>query len=398
MWRLSRFPSLFRSGINLQRQDLHICHQRRMSVKPASQYTTKVSNSAQCIDLRSDTVTLPSAEMKKAIVEAVLGDDVYGEDETVNQLESRCAELFCKESAIFVASGTMGNLLAIMAHCQRGDEIIVGRHNHIHRWEQGNYAQLAGVSATTIDVGSDGTMKIQDIEEAIRVADNHMPITRLICLESTHNFSGGRVLPLEYLKSVNELASRHNLSVHLDGARIYNAAVALNVKVSDIAQYADSVMMCFSKGLGAPVGSILVGSRTFIEKARRCRKALGGGWRQAGILAAAAHVALDHAEETIRRDHANAKKLALGLNERTPSNLKNRISACENEITNMVLLECNSGISPTQVQQFFHSHGVLVMAFDSKRIRIVLNWGVTEADVDRALNVYSAFVDSISIS
>ncbi|VDL80532.1 unnamed protein product [Nippostrongylus brasiliensis] len=343
-----------------------------MSVKPASQYTTKVSNSAQCIDLRSDTVTLPSAEMKKAIVEAVLGDDVYGEDETVNQLESRCAELFCKESAIFVASGTMGNLLAIMAHCQRGDEIIVGRHNHIHR-----------VSATTIDVGSDGTMKIQDIEEAIRVADNHMPITRLICLESTHNFSGGRVLPLEYLKSVNELASRHNLSVHLDGARIYNAAVALNVKVSDIAQYADSVMMCFSKGLGAPVGSIL---------------ALGGGWRQAGILAAAAHVALDHAEETIRRDHANAKKLALGLNERTPSNLKNRISACENEITNMVLLECNSGISPTQVQQFFHSHGVLVMAFDSKRIRIVLNWGVTEADVDRALNVYSAFVDSISIS
>uniref|UniRef100_A0A183G3Q3 Beta_elim_lyase domain-containing protein n=1 Tax=Heligmosomoides polygyrus TaxID=6339 RepID=A0A183G3Q3_HELPZ len=297
--------------------------------------------------------------------------------------------LFGKEAGIFVASGTMGNLLAIMAHCQRGDEIIVGRHNHIHRWEQ-------GVSATTIDVNGEGTMKIEDIEESIRVRDNHMPNTRLICLENTHNYAGGRALPLEYLKSVRELASRHGLSVHIDGARIYNAAITLGVNISDIAQQADSVMMCFSKGLGAPVGSILVGSKTFVEKARRSRKALGGGWRQAGILAAAARVALDNAESTIRRDHANAQKLAAGINVATPDHLKNAITAQEAGITNMVLLKCSNGISPAQVQKFLESRGVLVMVFDATRVRIVLNWGVSEKDVEKVLKVYSDFIASIS--
>ncbi|PIO56089.1 putative L-allo-threonine aldolase, partial [Teladorsagia circumcincta] len=319
-----------------------------MASKLPSQYTTIVANSAQFIDMRSDTVTLPSDEMKQAMVNAMLGDDVYGEDETVNKLEARCAELFEKEAGLFVVSGTMGNLLAIMAHCQRGDEIIVGKHNHIHRWEQGNYAQLAGVSATTIDVDSEGKMKIEDIEEAVRVRDIHMPNTRLICLETTHNYSGGRALHMEYLKSVRELASKYGLNIHIDGARIYNASIALGVKVRDIAQYADSVMMCFSKGLGAPIGSILVGSKTFIDKARRSRKAVGGGWRQAGVLAAAANIALDKAEDTIKRDHANAKKLASGINAITPKELKHTIHAPDVGITNMVILKCSNGVSPAQ--------------------------------------------------
>ncbi|VDO45500.1 unnamed protein product [Haemonchus placei] len=363
-----------------------------MVTKPTPQYTTTVPNSAQCIDMRSDTVTLPSDEMKEAMVKAVLGDDVYGEDRTVNELEERCAELFGKEAGLFVASGTMGNLLAIMAHCQRGDEIIVGRYNHIHRWEQGNYAQLAGVSATTVQVGSDGTMKIDDIEDAIRVQDIHMPNTRLICLETTHNYSGGRPLPLDYIRSVRELASKHGLNVHIDGARIYNAAIALGVEVRDIAQYADSVMMCFSKGLGAPVGSILVGSKAFIDRARRSRKAVGGGWRQAGVLAAAAHIALNNAEKTIRRDHANAQKLASGINAITPDNLKN----VDVGITNMVILKCDNGVSP--VQKFFESRGVLMMLFDATRVRIVLNWGVTEEDVEKVLGHYKEFIQSLSNS
>ncbi|KAK6020572.1 L-allo-threonine aldolase domain protein, partial [Ostertagia ostertagi] len=191
-------------------------------------------------------------------------------------------------------------------------------------------------------------MKIEDIEEAIRVRDVHMPNTRLICLETTHNYSGGRALPMEYIISVRELASRYGLNVHIDGARIYNASIALGVKVRDIAQYADSVMMCFSKGLGAPVGSILVGSKTFIDKARRSRKAVGGGWRQAGVLAAAAHVALDKAEDTIKRDHANAKKLASGINAITPEELKHTIHAPDVGITNMVILKCCNGVSPIQ--------------------------------------------------
>uniref|UniRef100_A0A7I4YQU7 Beta_elim_lyase domain-containing protein n=1 Tax=Haemonchus contortus TaxID=6289 RepID=A0A7I4YQU7_HAECO len=397
MQRLWRISSLLRIRVDCGR-DLRIYQKRRMVTKPTPQYTTTVPNSAQCIDMRSDTVTLPSDEMKEAMVKAVLGDDVYGEDRTVNELEERCAQLFGKEAGLFVASGTMGNLLAIMAHCQRGDEIIVGRYNHIHRWEQGNYAQLAGVSATTVNVGSDGTMEIDDIEDAIRVQDIHMPNTRLICLETTHNYSGGRPLPLDYIRSVRELASKHGLNVHIDGARIYNAAVALEVEVRDIAQYADSVMMCFSKGLGAPVGSILVGSKAFIDKARRSRKAVGGGWRQAGVLAAAAHVALNNAEKTIRRDHANAQKLASGINAITPDNLKDAIHASDVGITNMVILKCNNGVSPIQVQKFFESRGVLMMLFDATRVRIVLNWGVTEEDVEKVLGHYKEFIQSLTNS
>ncbi|CAJ0603333.1 unnamed protein product [Cylicocyclus nassatus] len=361
-----------------------------------SYYTATVDDSSRLIDLRSDTVTLPSEEMRQAMANAVLGDDVYGEDKTINSLEERCARLFDKEAALFVVSGTMGNLLAIMTHCQRGDEIIVGKTNHIHRWEQGNYAQIAGVSATTLPVNADGTMNLDEIEEAIRVDDCHMPRTSLICLENTHNYAGGLVLPLDYMRAVRELATRRNVRVHIDGARIYNAAVALGVKVSNIAQYGDSIMMCFSKGLGAPVGSVLVGSKKFIELARRRRKALGGGWRQAGVLAAAAHIALDRAEETVKQDHLNACKLARGFNEMTPESLKDDLQVVESGITNMILLKCSKKIPPVEVKNFFHSHGVLVMPFDDTRVRIVTNWGIKADDVEKVLSVYKAFVESLS--
>lgn len=360
-----------------------------------SAYTQKSNKTHKSIDLRSDTVTVPSAEMRKAMAEAIVGDDVYGEDTTTTRLEQRCAELFGKEAGLFVASGTMGNLLAIMAHCQRGDEIIVGRYNHIHRWEQGNYAQLAGISATTLEVKPDGTMDLDDIEQAIRVKDCHMPASKLICIENTHNYTGGKALPIDWMKSVKKLAERRDLKVHMDGARIYNAAVASNTSVKHIASYADTVQMCFSKGLGAPVGSIVVGPKTFIDRARHSRKALGGGWRQSGVLAAAAHVALDHADATIRADHGRAKKLSKMINDATPEDLKNKVYAAENDITNMVLIHCVNGVSVQQLNDFFQKHDVLAMTFDARRIRMVLNWNVNDENLETIVEVYKQFLKQL---
>ncbi|EFO84217.1 hypothetical protein CRE_15084 [Caenorhabditis remanei] len=379
-----------------------------------SAYTQKSNKTHKSIDLRSDTVTVPSTEMRKAMAEAIVGDDVYGEDTTTTRLEQRCAELFGKEAGLFVASGTMGNLLAIMAHCQRGDEIIVGRYNHIHRWEQGNYAQLAGISATTLEVKPDGTMDLDDIEQAIRVKggyiqiydescdvevtsipDCHMPTSKLICIENTHNYTGGKALPIDWMKSVKMLAERRDLKVHMDGARIYNAAVASNTSVKHIASFADTVQMCFSKGLGAPVGSIVVGPKAFIDRARHSRKALGGGWRQSGVLAAAAHVALDHADATIRADHDRAKKLSKMINDATPENLRNKVYAAENDITNMVLIHCVNGVSVQQLNDFFQKHDVLAMTFDARRIRMVLNWNVNDENLETIVEVYKQFLKQL---
>ncbi|CAI2351130.1 unnamed protein product [Caenorhabditis sp. 36 PRJEB53466] len=379
-----------------------------------SAYTQKSNKTHKSIDLRSDTVTIPSDEMRRAMAEAIVGDDVYGEDVTTTRLEQRCAELFGKEAGLFVVSGTMGNLLAVMAHCQRGEEIIVGRYNHIHRWEQGNYAQIAGISATTLEVKPDGTMDLEDIEQAIRVKggyvevrdescdeevtsipDCHMPVSKLICIENTHNYSGGKALPIEWMRSVKQLAERRGLKVHMDGARIYNAAIASNTSVKHISSFADTVQMCFSKGLGAPVGSIVVGPKDFIDRARHSRKALGGGWRQSGVLAAAAHVALDHAECTIRADHLRAKKLAKLLNDATPDALKTKVYAKENDITNMVLVHCENGITVQQLNDFFQKHDVLAMTFDAKRIRMVLNWNVDDENLETIAQVYKKFVEQL---
>ncbi|XP_021374437.1 probable low-specificity L-threonine aldolase 2 isoform X2 [Mizuhopecten yessoensis] len=267
------------------------------------------------VDLRSDTLTKPTPGMRQAMANAEVGDDVFGEDPTVNELQKRCADLFGKEAALFVPTGTMGNLIAILTHCQgRGLEAIIGDGSHICWYEQGGIAQFAGVMPALIHNKSDGTVDLDELKSKIRPLDDpHQPHTRLICLENTHNRCGGKVLPVSFMKEVYSIAQENNLSVHLDGARVLNAAAALKIPVSDILQYTDSVNMCFSKGLASPVGSIIAGTKAFIATALRMRKALGGGLRQSGILAAAAIYSLDHIVPRLGDDHIHAQMLAEGI-------------------------------------------------------------------------------------
>ncbi|CAH3170038.1 unnamed protein product, partial [Porites evermanni] len=262
------------------------------------------------IDLRSDTVTVPTEEMRAAMAAAEVGDDVYGDDPTVNALQAKAAELTGKEAALFVTSGTMGNLVSVMAHCSgRGDELFVGDIAHITIWEQGGVAQIAGVHPRQVHTNPDGTLDLLEIESKVRSReDAHQPISRLICVEQTHNGTGGRVLSLEYLQRVKELAVKLGLRVHMDGARLFNAATALGVPVGQVTQHVDSVTFCLSKALGAPVGSIVAGDKEFISsRCWRHRKVLGGGMRQAGVLAAAGIHALDHIAPKLHEDHANAQ-------------------------------------------------------------------------------------------
>jgi threonine aldolase len=265
------------------------------------------------IDLRSDTVSWPTPAMREAMANAVVGDDVYGDDPTVKQLEAESAELLGKEAGLFVASGTMGNLTAVLTHCGRGDEMILGREAHIFRSEAGGSAALGGVHPSIIPNQPDGTLVLEDIRRAIRGDDEHFPRTRLICLENTHNAIGGVVIPLEYTRQVGQLAREHNLKLHIDGARIFNAQAALRIPAKELVADADSVSFCLSKGLCAPVGSVLVGSREFIAQARRVRKSLGGGLRQVGVLAAAGLVAIHDMIDRLPEDHDNACVLAEGL-------------------------------------------------------------------------------------
>ena len=239
------------------------------------------------IDLRSDTVTLPSPEMREAMYRAELGDDVYGEDPTINRLEALAATKLGKEAALFVVSGTMGNLVSILTHCQRGDEVIMGNQAHTFVYEAGGVSALGGVHVHTIPNQPDGMLDLVDLENAVRGENVHFPTTRLICLENTHNRCGGAVLTVEQMAAVRQVADTHGLAVHLDGARLFNAAVALGVDVSVLAEPFDSIQFCFSKGLAAPIGSMVVGSKAFIGKALRCRKIVGGGMRQVGVIAAA---------------------------------------------------------------------------------------------------------------
>lgn len=267
------------------------------------------------IDLRSDTVSHPTPEMREAMADAVVGDDVYHDDPTVNQLEADAAAMLGKEAAVFVTSGTQGNLCALLAHCQRGDSIIVGDTSHIFRFEQGGAAQIGGILPHTIPVQADGTLRLPDIENAIQPDDEHKPITRLVTLENTHNAAGGIPLSAEYTARVARLARERGLLLHIDGARIFNAAAAFNVDVKELVAGADSVTFCLSKGLCAPAGSLLLGSPDFIRRARRARKALGGSLRQAGVLAAAGLIALHKMKDRLREDHRNAGLLAEGLSE-----------------------------------------------------------------------------------
>ncbi|KAM4664575.1 uncharacterized protein O3C94_012645 [Discoglossus pictus] len=273
-------------------------------------------NLSRVVDLRSDTMTKPCVEMRRAMAEAEVGDDVYGEDPTVNELQLRAAQLLGTEGALFVTSGTMGNLISVMCHCwSRGREILVGDESHMHIYEQGSSAQIAGVLARPVRTLKDGSLDLQDLESKIQHSypDPHFGETRLICLENTHNRMGGRVLPLSYLKEVRDLADQYKLKIHMDGARLLNAAQSLGVEPAEIVQYCDSVTICLSKGLGAPAGSLLGGSVQFLANALRLRKLLGGGMRQAGVLAATGIVALNRAHETIASDHKNAKTFSKGV-------------------------------------------------------------------------------------
>lgn len=335
------------------------------------------------VDLRSDTVTLPTLAMRQAMFEAVLGDDVYSEDPTVNRLEAIAAKRMGKEEAMFVPSGTMANLASLLAHCGRGDEAIMGDMAHTFLFEAGGSASVGGVHPRTVPNQADGTMDLGELEAAIRDPRNdHYPRSRLICLENTHNRCGGAVLTPDYMAQVRTLADRHGLSVHLDGARIFNAAVALGVEAAVLARHSDSVSFCLSKGLSAPVGSLVCGSAPFIRRARRQRKVLGGGMRQAGVLAAAGIVALETMVDRLAEDHANARQLAGGL-----AQLPGIVLDPEQIRTNIVIFELASdALSARELVEGLEARGVKLGAIGERRLRAVTHYGVEPDDIEHALH------------
>ncbi len=335
------------------------------------------------IDLRSDTVTQPTPEMREAMYKAEVGDDVFGDDPTVNHLEEVAAAKLGKPAAVFVASGTMGNLTSLLTHCQRGEEVIVGDQAHIFRYEAGGSSALGGIAQFQVPNKPDGTLPLDQVEAAIRGSDQHEARTKLIALENTHNRCGGAVLSLDYMKQVRELADRHNLKVHLDGARVFNASVALGVDVKAIAQYADSVTFCLSKGLGAPVGSVICGSQEFIAQARRYRKMLGGGMRQAGVLAAAGIVALQRMIDRLADDHTHARRLAEGLADMPGVTLD--LDRVQTNIVYFNLTPESTVPNDVIVQRMLAHHVKILDPGASRRFRFVTHVWVERNDVDHAL-------------
>ena len=337
------------------------------------------------IDLRSDTFTKPTPAMLAAMFRADVGDDVFGEDPTVNRLEAVAAERLGKEAAVFVASGTMGNLVCLLAHCGRGDEVILGDQSHTYIYEQGGSSALGGIHPRPLFNRPDGTIALDAMEAAIRVPNQHFPPTRLICLENTHNRCGGAVLTVDYMRSVGELARAHGIALHLDGARLFNAAVALGVDVKELVADADSVTFCLSKGLAAPVGSVVCGSSEFVAQARRARKVVGGGWRQAGVIAAAGIVALEQMVDRLADDHANAKRLAEGL-----AGLPGIVLDAATVQSDIVIFELHrSDLTPGELVERLWQEGVKLMAIGGLRLRAVTNYHVTPEKIERALDVFA---------
>lgn len=336
------------------------------------------------VDLRSDTVTKPSETMRAAMATAEVEDEVLGLDPTTHLLESEIAKITGKEAALFVPSGTMGNLISIMVHCEvRGSEVILGHDSHIHIYENGGISTIGGVHPRTVQNNADGTMDLRQIEAAIRQPADavYYPTTRLICLENTHANCGGRCISVEYTDRVGEIAKKHGLKLHIDGARIFNASVALGVPVQSLVKAADSVSICLSKGLGAPVGSVIVGCESFIAKARRLRKTLGGGMRQVGILTAAAYVALRDNVSKLEDDHRKAKMLADGLNQ-----IKQVYVDTTSVETNLIFFNITDPlISPVRLCQVLEEHGVRAMPASSASIRLVLHYQISESDAQYAL-------------
>ncbi|MEJ2627425.1 MAG: low-specificity L-threonine aldolase [bacterium] len=334
------------------------------------------------IDLRSDTFTKPSAEMREAMKNAEVGDDVFGEDPTVNRLQEEVAGLLGKETGLFVASGTMGNQVALNSLTQPGQEVILEENAHIFYYEAGAPSLLSGVQLRTIP-GKDGILTDQSIEKAIRPPNVHFPPTSLICLENTHNRAGGKIYPLPEIKKIHTLAKKHGLKMHLDGARLWNASVATGISLKEYAHYFDSINVCFSKGLGAPVGSMLLGSKEIMKTAHRYRKIYGGGMRQAGIIAAGALYAVNNNIERLSQDHDNAKKLAQGFNS-VPGFSVNM----NNVETNIVMVDVDKNhFTADQVVARLKKHNILILAVGPQRLRAVTHLDVNSTDIKTAVDI-----------
>ena len=335
------------------------------------------------IDFRSDTVTKPTKEMRNAMANAIVGDDVYEDDPTIKELEALAAKMTGKEAALFVSSGTMGNQLAIYTHTNRGDEIIVGKTSHIKNYEVGASAVISGVSYHLLDE-TDGMMNLAQISNGIRGNDIHFPDTSLVCLENAHG--SGKVLPLEYMKSVSTIAKEHNIKVHLDGARLFNAATALNVDASEITKYVDSVTFCLSKGLACPVGSMLCGSKEFILKARRGRKLLGGGMRQVGILGAAGLVGLNKMTKRLHLDHDNARYLADKLSQIKEFDVIN-------DRTHINMVFCTSNLDFNDMEKFMLTKGIKISGYKGEVLRLAIHNDISIENIDYLLNCIHEYIN-----
>ncbi len=340
------------------------------------------------IDLRSDTVTLPTPAMREAMYRAEVGDDVYGEDPSINRLQEMAAQRMGKEAALFVPSGTMGNASALLAHAGRGEAVIVGDQSHIYRYEVGGASTLGGSPMVVVQNEVDGMLNLRQLSVNFADgSDEHSAPTVLLCIENTHNRCGGTVLSRQQVEMLANFAHERGMKIHMDGARVFNAAVALGIPVSELVQPVDSVMFCLSKGLSAPVGSLLVGSREFIQRAFRMRKMLGGGMRQAGVLAAAGIVALEQMIERMAEDHENSKLLARGLADYPQIDVQ-----VERVVTNMVMFSVRNAdsepLSEAQTEQFLvkaREHGVLMGHMGEGKIRAVTHYGIHAQDIERAL-------------
>jgi threonine aldolase len=337
------------------------------------------------LDFRSDTVTRPTPGMRAAMAAAEVGDDVFGDDPTVNRLQARVAELLGKEAALFVPSGSMSNLIAVRSHCAPGDELICEAGCHLYNYEQGGYAQICGVAARTVP-GDYGVLRLEQLLDLVRPANAHMVRTRLVCLENTHNRGAGRVQPYEYVTAICGWARAQGLRTHLDGARLWNAAVATGIPARQWAQHFDTVNVCFSKGLGAPVGSALAGPRELIAAALRHRKVLGGAMRQAGVLAAAALYALDHHLDRLADDHANAQRLAAGIR-----GIAGLTLTPDTVDTNILIFRVDPALgTAAEYAERLKARGLLVLATAPQAIRAVTHLDVSAADCDRAVEILAA--------
>ena len=339
------------------------------------------------IDLRSDTVTLPTKEMREAISNAELGDDVFQEDPTINNLEKLAAKKFNKEAAIFLPSGTMANLVAVLTHCNRGDEVILGDQSHTFLYEAGGISSFGGVHSRQLKNHNDGTIHLNDIKNAIRKKDVHFPPSRLICLENTHNRCFGMPLETNYVNEVADIAKNNDMSVHVDGARIFNAAVATGSTVADLTKNVDSVSFCLSKGLSAPSGSLLCGDKNFIHRARFNRKALGGGMRQAGILAAAGVVAIDIMSAKIIEDHRNAKALAVGI-----AKIDGIIIETEKIKTNIIYFKLNHPkINSESLLDIMSKKNIRFFELGPNWFRLVTHSGISKENIDYVISEFDSF-------